>query len=94
MGAPGPVDVLVLLGNSFSVWSRGKGASARKSSETNEESQSMGKLEPEGGKEGMFAPPLTSSLLGHFAISSPAERRLDWAEKAFSQSRFYGIVIY
>ena len=54
----------------------------------------MGKLEPEGGKEGMFAPPLTSSPLGHFAISSPAERRLDWAEKAFSPSRFYGIVIY
>ena len=54
----------------------------------------MGNLEPEGGKEGMFAPPLTSSPLGHFAISSPAERRLDWAEKAFSQSRFYGIVIY
>ena len=94
MGAPGLVDVRVLPGNSFSVWSRGKGASARKSSETNEESQSMGKLEPEGGKEGMFAPPLTSSPLGHFAISSPAERRLDWVEKYCSQSRFYGIVIY
>lgn len=49
----------------------------------------MGKLEPEGGKEGMFAPPLTSSPLGHFAISSPAERRLDWVEKDCSQSRFY-----
>lgn len=94
MVAPGPVDVGVLLGNPFSVWSRGKGAPARKSSETNEESQSMGKLEPEGGKEGRFPPPLTSSPLGHFAISSPAERRLDWVEKDCSQSRFYGIVIY
>ena len=54
----------------------------------------MVKLEPERGKEGRFPPPLTSSPLGHFALSSPAERRLDWAEKAFSQSRFYGIVIY
>lgn len=55
----------------------------------------MVKLEPEGGgKEGMFPPPLTSSPLGHFALSSPAERRLDWVEKYCSQSRFYGIVIY
>ena len=56
VGASGPVDVRVLPGKSFSVLPGGQAcASARKSSEENEESQSRGKLERRQ-KEGKVSP--------------------------------------
>ena len=60
---------------------RARKARVRKWSEA---SESRGEAGEKAGKEGgsLFFPPLSSFPLGQFALSSPAELRLDWLKRA------------
>ena len=64
---------------SLTMVTRARKARARKSSEA---SESRG----EAGEKSLFFPPLSSFPLGQFALSSPAELRLDWLKRDCSQS--------
>ena len=56
-----------------------------------EASESRGEAGEKAGKEGgsLFFPPLSSSPLGQFALSSPAELRRDWPKRDCSQSNVW-----